>query len=267
MAKKRADVILVESGTASSREQARWLINEGKAFADGKPISKPASLIDEHAHITILEEPSYVSRGGLKLEKALHVFGINPAGKITIDVGASTGGFTDCLLRHGANKVVAIDVGYGQLAWSLRQDPRVIVMERTNIRYVKPEDLPELADLVTIDVSFISLEKIHDSVAKLLKPGGEIVALVKPQFEVGKGLVGKKGVVKDAAAHRNVLTRLWDFYLEKGMVIKGLTYSPIKGPEGNIEFLMYMALGGSGIPVEDKEEVIDGVVEEAHGEL
>lgn len=267
MAKKRADVILVDAGVAASREQARRLISEGKAFADGKPISKPASLIDDYAHITVLEEPSYVSRGGLKLEKALHVFGIDPSGKTAIDVGASTGGFTDCLLRHGANRVVAIDVGYGQLAWSLRQDPRVIVMERTNIRYIKPEELPELADLATIDVSFISLEKIHDSVINLLKPGGEMVALVKPQFEVGKGLVGKKGVVKDAAAHRDVLMRLWDFYLDKGMVVKGLTYSPIKGPEGNIEFLMYIALGGSGIPVEDKEKVVDGVVGEAHGEL
>ncbi|MDI6716034.1 MAG: TlyA family RNA methyltransferase [Actinomycetota bacterium] len=267
MAKIRADVYLVDIGIASSREQARRLIIQGRVFANGKPIGKPASLIDQHSHITVLEETSYVSRGGLKLEKALHAFGINPKGKIAIDVGASTGGFTDCLLRHGAEKVIAIDVGYGQLAWTLRQNPKVEVMEKTNIRYVKPEDISSLADIITIDVSFISLEKIHDSVVQLLKPGGKIIALVKPQFEAGRERVGKKGVVKDASTHRDVLSRLWDFYHDKGMFIKGLTYSPIKGPEGNIEFLFYISPEDAGMPADIKLQIIDEVVEAAHKEL
>lgn len=266
MAKKRADVYLTETGIAGSREQARRLISEGKVLADGKPVSKPASLIDEHSHITVMEEPSYVSRGAYKLEKALDAFGVDPAGKLAVDVGASTGGFTDLLIRLGAEKVVAIDVGYGQLAWSLRQDPRVVVMERTNIRNVKPEDLPALADLITIDVSFISLEKIHEAVVGLLKPYGEIIALIKPQFEAGRERVGKKGVVKDPEVHRDVLKSLWEFYEANGMFIKGLTYSPIKGPEGNIEFLMYLTRFNSGA-LKDKDEVIDRIVKEAHEEL
>lgn len=266
MAKKRADVYLTETGIAGSREQARRLINEGKVLADGKPVGKPASLIDEHSHITVIEEPSYVSRGAFKLEKAIDSFGVDPEGKLAVDVGASTGGFTDLLLRRGAEKVVAIDVGYGQLAWPLRQNPRVIVMERTNIRDVKPEDLPALADLVTIDVSFISIGKIHGAVADLLKPDGEIIALIKPQFEAGRERVGKKGVVKDPEVHRDVIRRLWDFYEEHGMFIKGLTYSPIKGPEGNIEFLIYLSRTNSSA-LKNKDEVIERVVKEAHGEL
>jgi len=266
MAKKRADIYLTEKGIAGSREQARRLINEGKVLADGKPVSKPASLIDEHSHITVIEQPSYVSRGAFKLEKAIDSFGIEPEGKFAVDVGASTGGFTDLLLRCGAEKVAAIDVGYGQLAWSLRQDPRVIVMERTNIRDVKPEDLPALADLVTIDVSFISLEKIHEAIKSLLKHDGEIVALIKPQFEAGRERVGKKGVVRDPEVHKDVIRRLWDFYEEHGMFVKGLTYSPIKGPEGNIEFLIYLSRIDSGA-LKDKDEVIERVVEEAYEEL
>jgi len=266
MAKKRADVYLTETGIAGSREQARRLISEGKVLADGKPVSKPATLVDEHSHITVIEEPSYVSRGAFKLEKAIDSFGVDPEGKFVIDVGASTGGFTDLMLRRGAEKVVAIDVGYGQLAWTLRQNPRVIVMERTNIRDVKPEDLPALADLITIDVSFISLEKIHGAVAGLLKPGGDIIALIKPQFEAGRERVGKKGVVKDPGVHKDVLKRLWNFYEESGMYVKGLTYSPIKGPEGNIEFLIYLSYFDLGA-LKDKDKVIDRIVKGAHEEL
>jgi len=267
MVKKRADIYVVETGLVSSREQAQRLISEGKVFADGRPVGKPSSLIEEGSHVTILEETSYVSRGGLKLEKALHRFGVNPEGMLAVDVGASTGGFTDCLLRHGAKTVVAIDVGYGQLAWSLRQDPRVIVMERTNIRYVKPDDLPQPADLITIDVSFISLKKIHDSVMGLLRPGGKIIALVKPQFEAGRERVGKKGVVKDPKVHGDILKDLWEFYEAKGLFVRGLIYSPIKGPEGNIEFLLYLSLDGKVSSDEEREGIVEAVVEEAHREL
>ncbi len=267
MARKRADVYLVEAGVVESREQARRLITEGKVFADGKPVSKPASLIEGGSHITVLEPNLYVSRGGLKLEKALHAFGINPEGKFCIDVGASTGGFTDCLLRHGARKVVAIDVGYGQLAWSLRQNPKVVVMERTNIRHVAATDIEELADLVTIDASFISLEKILENILNLMKPDGELVALVKPQFEAGRERVGKKGVVKDPEVHKDILLHIWDYFVESGLFVKGLVSSPIKGPEGNIEFLIYASRIGPGIMDEDKAGIISSVVEEAHGEL
>ncbi|HEY3373868.1 MAG TPA: TlyA family RNA methyltransferase [Candidatus Aquicultor sp.] len=267
MTRKRADVYLVEVGIASSREQAQRLISEGKVFADGKPITKPASLVDDHSHINVVEAASYVSRGGLKLEKALHSFNIPTEGKHAIDIGASTGGFTDCLLRHGTKAVTAIDVGYGQLAWSLRQDPRVTVMERTNIRHVTPENVPYLADIITIDVSFISHEKIFDNVLQLLRPEGEIIALIKPQFEAGRERVGKKGVVRDPDIHKDVLAELWDYYTKHSLVVKGLTYSPVKGPEGNIEFLVYLSGTGEGIPESEKAETISGVVDEAHAAL
>jgi len=267
MTRKRADVYLVEAGIVESREQARRLINEGKVFADGKPVGKPASLIEDGSHITVLEPTTYVSRGGLKLEKALHEFAINPEGKFCVDVGASTGGFTDCLLRHGARRVVAIDVGYGQLAWSLRQNPKVVVMERTNIRYVAPADLEEPADLVTVDASFISLEKILESILNLMKPDGELIALVKPQFEAGRERIGKKGVIKDPEVHKDILMHIWDHFKKSGLFVKGLIYSPIKGPEGNIEFLIYASRIGPGIPEEDKAGIVDNIVEKAHEEL
>ncbi|MCL6471971.1 MAG: TlyA family RNA methyltransferase [Firmicutes bacterium] len=262
--KKRADIYLTEVKAAESREQARRLIEEGRVFVNGKPISKPASLVEEGSHISVVEKLPYVSRGGVKLEKAIHDFKIDVRGKTAIDIGASTGGFTDCLLKHGARHVTAIDVGYGQLAWQLRSDPRVTVLERTNIRYIDPALLPSLADLITIDVSFISLEKIHDSVSKLLKPTGELIALVKPQFEVGKERVGKKGVVRSAEAHKDVLKRIWEFYERQGMFIKGLTFSPIKGPEGNIEFLLYASRMNESTSLKDREAIIDEVVETAH---
>jgi 23S rRNA (cytidine1920-2'-O)/16S rRNA (cytidine1409-2'-O)-methyltransferase len=228
------------------------------------PIEKPASLVDENGHITIVQDDAYVSRGGLKLEKALQEFSIDPNGKQAIDIGASTGGFTDCLLRNGAKQVVAIDVGYGQLAWTLREDPRVTVLERTNIRHVKPEDIPYLADLITIDVSFISLQKILSSVVALLAPGGEIVALVKPQFEAGRERVGKKGVVKDPVVHKDVLNEIWNVFEKNGMRVKGISFSPIKGPEGNLEFLLYVAGDGSPAGESERIGIIDTVVGKAH---
>ncbi|MBS3908279.1 MAG: TlyA family RNA methyltransferase [Actinobacteria bacterium] len=267
MGRKRADVYLVESGLVESREQARRLIIARKVYVDAKPIEKPSSLVDEGGHITIDRDDSYVSRGGLKLEKALREFSIDPTGKAAIDIGASTGGFTDCLLSKGVKQVVAVDVGYGQLAWSLRQDPRVIVLERTNIRHVKPDDLPYLADLITIDVSFISLQKILSSVLALLAPDGEIVALVKPQFEAGRARVGKKGVVKDPTVHKDVLNETWEFFEKNGMRIKGISFSPIKGPEGNLEFLLYAAGDGAPVGESERKRIIDAVVEKAHEAL
>lgn len=240
------------------------MIAARKVYVDAKPIEKPSSLVDAGGHITITQDDAYVSRGGLKLEKALQEFAIDPTGKLAIDIGASTGGFTDCLLRHGAKHVVAIDVGYGQLAWSLREDPRVTVLERTNIRYVTTDDIPHLADLITIDVSFISLQKILPIVAALLAPGGEIVALVKPQFEAGRARVGKKGVVKDASVHRDVLSETWDFFEQNGMRINGLSFSPIKGPEGNLEFLLHIAGDGSPAGESERKEIINEVVGRAH---
>jgi 23S rRNA (cytidine1920-2'-O)/16S rRNA (cytidine1409-2'-O)-methyltransferase len=270
MVKRRADVQIVKAGAADSRERARQLIEQGIVLADGKPVAKPASMIDEHSHITIIEKESYsyVSRGGLKLEKALSEFGVDPSDMNVIDIGASTGGFTDCLLRHGAKAVTAVDVGYGQLAWSLRNDPRVTVMERTNIRNVKADDFKERFDLATVDVSFISLEKILDAVVALIAPSGSIIALVKPQFEAGRERVGKKGVVRDAAIHRDVLSAVWDAFERRGLRVRGLSYSPIKGPEGNIEFLIYAArvvVGGSA-KTDDaiKNALIESVVDDAH---
>jgi len=239
--KQRLDVILVERGLAESREKAQALILAGKVLVEGKVISKPGAFVHPKASIEVKEGLPYVSRGGLKLEFALKTFGVDPAGKVAIDVGASTGGFTDCLLQHGASKVYAVDVGYGQLAWKLRQDPRVVVLERTNIRYLA--SLPELVDLATIDVSFISLRLVLPPVLNLLKPEAEIVALIKPQFEAGREKVGKKGVVRDPQVHREVLESLIDFAHGLGLSTSGLTVSPLLGPEGNVEFFAYWTRG------------------------
>ena len=242
--KERLDVLLVKRGLAQSRERAKGAIMAGTVFVNGQRIDKPGTSVPEDAEIEIKGETlPYVSRGGLKLAKALEVFPVAVKGKVAVDVGASTGGFTDCLLQNGAGKVYAIDVGYGQLAWSLRQDSRVVVMERTNIRYVKPEQLDELADLAVIDVAFISLTKILHVVADLLIPQGEIIALIKPQFEAGRELVGKKGVVRDADVQASVINRILTFAEGIGLGTMGLTYSPITGPEGNIEFLVHWQKG------------------------
>ncbi|QTA92829.1 TlyA family RNA methyltransferase [Desulfonema magnum] len=239
--KKRLDLVIVEKGLAQSRQRAKALIMAGKVLVNHQPVDKPGSLVSGDGAITIKgEDIPYVSRGGLKLEAALHAFDIKVNGLVCLDVGASTGGFTDCLLQHGAERVFAVDVGYGQLAWKLRQDPRVVVIERTNIRYMPAETLPGPADLVTIDTSFISLKIVVPAVLKFMTPEAEILALIKPQFEVGKGKVGKGGVVRDTSLHDEVIRSLWDFFTDVGLSCKSVIPSPILGPKGNKEFIIFV---------------------------
>lgn len=266
MVKKRADLYLVEQGIVDSREKAKRLIDEGKVFANGRLIVKPSTLLEEGSSIKVEERPPYISRGGLKLEKAIHFFGIDVGGKKAIDVGVGTGGFTDCLLKHGAERVIAVDVGYGQVAWSIRNDPRVFLLERTNVRDLKTSDVPFRADIATVDLSFISVRKVIDVLEDLVKPGGELVILVKPQFEAGRDRVGKKGIVRDPSIHEAVLAQMVDFLEGFGISVSGLTHSPIKGAEGNIEFLLYGAFERAKTRV-DWSGKIKKVVEEAHREL
>ncbi|NLJ69605.1 MAG: TlyA family RNA methyltransferase [Firmicutes bacterium] len=265
--KERLDVLLVKRGLAESREKAKGAIMAGTVFVDGRRIDKPGTGVGTDAEIEIKGESlPFVSRGGLKLAKALAVFPVKVEGKIAVDIGASTGGFTDCLLQNGAAKVYAVDVGYGQLAWSLRQDSRVVVMERTNIRYVTRDQLAEPADLAVIDVSFISLTKVLQAASDLLIPQGEIIALIKPQFEAGRELVGKKGVVRDARVQADVIAKVLDFAQSIGLGILGMTYSPITGPEGNIEFLAYWQKGQDGVD-RDFDNWSRQVVEAARADL
>jgi 23S rRNA (cytidine1920-2'-O)/16S rRNA (cytidine1409-2'-O)-methyltransferase len=240
MNRVRLDILVHARGLAESREKARRLILAGQVLVNGQVVDKAHAQADEQAQVAVQKGLPYVSRGGLKLEKALQVFQIVPHGWVAADVGASTGGFTDCLLQRGAARVYAIDVGYGQLAWTLRQDARVVVMERTNARYL--ESLPEVVDLATIDVSFISLRLILPPVQRWLAAGGQVVALIKPQFEAGAGQVGKGGVVRDPQTHRAVLQGVLGWALQNGWVLGGLTCSPLKGPKGNIEFLAWLSL-------------------------
>lgn len=240
--KVRLDKIVCERGLAESREQAKRLILAGLVLVNEQKIDKVGTLIPEDANIRLLgQEHPYVGRGGVKLAHALREFEIDPSGKIAVDVGASTGGFTDCLLQHGARKVYAVDVGYGQLAWKLLNDPRVISHERTNVRYLTSEDFPEKMDIAVIDLSFISILKILQPVQRLLHPQAEVVALVKPQFEVGKGEVGKGGIVKSPEKHRRVLQDIREYAERLGFQFKGVTESPIKGAKGNTEFLMSLS--------------------------
>jgi 23S rRNA (cytidine1920-2'-O)/16S rRNA (cytidine1409-2'-O)-methyltransferase len=244
--KERLDVALVRRGLARGRERARALIMAGQVLVANHLVDKPGTLISLEAECRLKEAPDelkYVSRGGLKLEKALATFGLNPAGLIALDVGASTGGFTDCLLQHGAKRVYAIDVGQGQLAWTLRNDPRVVVMEHVNIRHLT--SLPEPIQCATIDVSFISLRLALPVLVPLLAPGAWVVALVKPQFEAGRDDVGSGGIVRDPAIHRRVLVDTWAFFAQTVLRPQALAVSPIKGGEGNTEFLMRLALGGT----------------------
>ena len=244
--KTRLDHAIVEKGLAQSRQRARALIMAGKVFVNNRPIDKPGAPVSSSDHIILKgNDIPYVSRGGLKLEKALQVFNISTEGLVCLDVGASTGGFTDCLLQHGATSVYAVDVGYGQMAWKLRQDPRVVVMERTNIRYLPAESIPRPVDLVTIDVSFISLKIVVPAVLKFMKKSAKILALIKPQFEVGKGKVGKGGVVRDPALHESVIKDLSDFFLKTGLSCNSVVPSPILGPKGNREFIIYLAYSNS----------------------
>lgn len=264
--KERLDVLLVNRGLAPSREKAKAMIMAGNVFVNNNREDKAGSSFKTDCQIEIHGNTlKYVSRGGLKLEKAME-FGICLDKKICMDVGASTGGFTDCMLLNGAAKVYALDVGYGQLAWKLRQDSRVVCMEKTNIRYVKPEDIADVLDFASIDVSFISLTKVLIPVRNLLKENGRIVCLIKPQFEAGREKVGKKGVVRDKAVHEEVIRTIVDFAHANGFVIHGLTYSPIKGPEGNIEYLIYLEKTAEQTLKEESVD-ISAVVNNAHGAL
>ena len=236
MTKKRLDVLLVERGLQESRQKAQATIMSGLVFVRGQRVDKPGTAVAEDAQIEVRGNVlKYVSRGGLKLEKAMSTFPIQLEGAVCADIGASTGGFTDCMLQNGAGKVYAVDVGYGQLAWSLRSDPRVVCMERTNARYLTHEQIPQELDFVSIDVSFISLKLILPAVWGLLKTGGHVACLVKPQFEAGKEKVGKKGVVRDPAVHLEVLDHFLEHAKESNFTVIGITYSPVRGPEGNIE--------------------------------
>lgn len=238
--KVRLDVLLLDKGIFSSRERARASIMAGEIFIDGIRVDKCGEKVKENANIEFRgEQMPYVSRGGYKLEKAINSFDIDLKDKVCLDIGASTGGFTDCMLQNGAKKVFSIDVGYGQLAWKLRVDPRVVCMERTNFRYVTHEQIGEYADFASIDVSFISLEKVIPAALNILNEKGSIAALIKPQFEAGREKVGKKGVVREKSTHEEVIQKIINFVKSLDLRIIGLQYSPIKGPEGNIEYLIY----------------------------
>lgn len=255
MAKKeRLDVLVVERGLAESRNRAQQLIRAGQVLVDGRVLDKPGMQVPADAGVCLQEQLPYVSRGGLKLEAALEAFGIDVSGAVTADVGASMGGFTDCLLQRGAARVYAIDVGYGQLAWSLRQDERVVVMERTNVRYL--DRLPEPVGLATIDVSFISLRLVLPRVVGWLMPAGQIIALIKPQFEAGPEEVGKGGIVRDSEVHRRVLYEILRFAQDLDLRVRGLIQSPIRGAEGNVEFLAWLSRDPA-IPSIDLPKAID----------
>ncbi len=265
MKKERLDALLTAKGFFESRAKAQAAIMAGQILVNEQKIDKPGTQVPEEAAIRILgDKLPYVSRGGLKLEKALKIFPISVAGKVVADIGASTGGFTDCALQNGAAKVYAIDVGYGQLAWKLRSDERVVNMERTNVRYLEKEHLAEMVDAATIDVAFISLDKVLPAVHKILKPEGFVIALIKPQFEAGKENVGKKGVVRDPKVHEAVINNVIAFAKNEGFGVAGLEFSPIKGPEGNIEYLLYLTL-------QDDDAVdaayVSELVSKSHGDL
>lgn len=266
--KTRLDVLMVQRGLAESREKAKAVIMSGNVFVDGQREDKAGASFGEKAVIEVKGNPlKYVSRGGLKLEKAVECFEVSLTDRICMDVGSSTGGFTDCMLQNGARKVYAVDVGTNQLAWKLRQDERVTVMERTNIRYVTKEQIPEPVEFASIDVAFISLTKVLQPVKDLLVPDGEIVALIKPQFEAGREQVGKKGVVRDRKVHLEVIERVLAYAESIGFAVRNLEYSPIKGPEGNIEYLAHLKNQEEGTVREQEAKDPAAVVEQAHQAL
>ena len=262
--KDRLDVLLVKRGLAESREKAKAVIMSGIVYVDGQKEDKAGQTFRDTANIEVRGSTlKYVSRGGLKLEKAMECFDVSVKDKVCMDIGASSGGFTDCMLQNGAKKVYAVDVGHGQLAWKLRNDTRVVVMEKTNIRYVKPEDIGESIDFASIDVSFISLSKVLPAAYNLLSERGEIVALIKPQFEAGREKVGKKGVVREKSTHIEVIQNCFAYAKENGFFVRELEFSPVKGPEGNIEYLYHLVKSGDV----DSDIDIEAVVNTAHEKL
>ncbi len=266
--KERLDILLVNRALASSREKAKAIIMSGIVYVDGQKEDKAGSMFEETAVIEVRGTTlKYVSRGGLKLEKAMNNFGIALEGKVCMDVGSSTGGFTDCMLQNGAVKVYAVDVGHGQLDWKLRNDERVVCMEKTNIRYVKPEDIADKIRFSSIDVSFISLTKVLGPVKELLTDDGQVVALIKPQFEAGREKVGKKGVVREKSTHLEVIRQVIAFAVSLGFEVLNLDFSPIKGPEGNIEYLLYLQNHTDGGQYTESAADPAAVVEEAHAAL
>ena len=264
--KKRLDVLLTERGLAESRQKAQAIIMAGQVFWQGKRMDKAGASVPEDAELEVRGGLKYVSRGGLKLEKAMETFDLPDLnGAIAIDAGASTGGFTDCMLQNGAAKVYAVDVGYGQLAWSLRSDPRVVCMERTNVRYLTAEEIPEPLDFGSVDVSFISLRLILPALRPLMKETGELVCLVKPQFEAGKEKVGKKGVVRDRKVHLEVLEQFLRHAEECDFYVKDLTFSPIRGPEGNIEYLGHLTVRPQPLYIGDLAALVEASHERLEG--
>lgn len=262
--KDRLDILLVKRGLAESREKAKAVIMSGIVYVDGQKEDKAGQTFADTANIEVRGNTlKYVSRGGLKLEKAMECFDVSVKDKVCMDIGASSGGFTDCMLQNGAKKVYAVDVGHGQLAWKLRNDTRVVVMEKTNIRYVKPEDIGESIDFASIDVSFISLSKVLPAAYNLLGERGEIVALIKPQFEAGREKVGKKGVVREKSTHIEVIQNCFAYAKENGFFVRELEFSPVKGPEGNIEYLYHLVKSGDV----DSDIDIEAVVNTAHEKL
>ncbi len=267
MSKVRLDVLVHQRSLAASREKAQAMIQAGQIMVDGQRMDKPGTLVAEQADIEVHgDKLRYVSRGGLKLEKALECFKVDCQYKVVLDVGASTGGYTDCVLQNGARRVYAVDVGYGQLDWTLRNDPRVINLERTNIRYISSEQLPELMDIITIDVSFISATLVLPAIRPWLKPGGRIICLVKPQFEAGREKVGKKGVVRDSQVHIEVIEKVINCALGLDLGLAGITFSPVKGPKGNIEYLLLLETQDQPLN-KDWQYLVRDVVDEAHQRL
>ena len=263
--KERLDVLLVQQGLANSRELAKAYIMAGNVYVDGRKEDKAGTKVAVTAKLEVKgNQMKYVSRGGYKLEKAMDVFGIRLNGKICLDIGASTGGFTDCMLQNGASKVYAIDVGYGQFAWKLRNDERVVCLEKTNVRYVTHEQVPDEGDFASIDVSFISLTKVLPAVLGVLGEKGQLVCLIKPQFEAGREKVGKKGVVRDSSVHREVIEMIVEYVRTQSLGILGLDFSPIKGPEGNIEYLIYLDKSRSGMHEDEVQARVDTVVAQSH---
>ena len=263
--KERLDVRLVQLGLANSRELAKAYIMAGNVYVDGQKEDKAGTKVAVNANIEVKgSQMKYVSRGGYKLEKAINEFGVQLEGKICLDIGASTGGFTDCMLQNGASKVYAIDVGYGQFAWKLRNDERVVCLEKTNVRYVTHEQVPDEGDFASIDVSFISLTKVLPAVLGVLGANGQLVCLIKPQFEAGREKVGKKGVVRDINVHREVIEMIVNYVRAQNLGILALDFSPIKGPEGNIEYLIYLDKSQTGMTEEEVQARLEEVVAESH---